>query len=95
MSIDSEKMAMFDVITQLRAENERLTAQLAERDKVIEELKNHLGWVLPMAKGYAIENHVGSNRSIVTNAEQVLATLNKGASAPSVTMGPDAGKENG
>jgi hypothetical protein len=49
-----------------------LLSQLEQAQGVSNELRDHLGWVLPMAKGYAAVNDFGSNRIIIANATAAL-----------------------
>ena len=39
----------------------------------IRELREALGWILPMAKGYAVEHDVGNNQNMVAGSEFVLS----------------------
>ena len=54
---------------------ERHLRELAEAE--IERLRDHLTWVLPLAKGYAAAHPVGRNAEIVANAEAALAPEGK------------------
>jgi len=51
-----------------RAYRAGVEAGKAEREKLIEALE----WIIPMAKGYAVEHDVGRNREIVNHARAVL-----------------------
>lgn len=45
----------------------------AEREKLIEAL----GWILPMAKGYAAEHPVGNNQEIINEVNDILTKEEK------------------
>lgn len=45
----------------------------AAREQGAEEMREALGWVLPMARRYAAEHPIGRNAEIVAHAEAVYA----------------------
>ena len=52
-----------------------MAAAEAQIDRLIDEkakLIEALEWIIPMAKGYAVEHDVGRNREIVNHARAVL-----------------------
>ena len=66
----------------LRAENERLTEQLAAQDAVIEAVRGLLN-------AWYQSGGITSAINKLRNSVDILATIGKGTSTPSVTMEPD------
>lgn len=59
-------------ITRLEEENDRLLEKIETLERRNVDLSDALQWVLPMAKGYAVEHPVGNNAEIAQSAENVL-----------------------
>lgn len=64
---------------------ERIVAELAEARKQVAALREALDLVPPLAKGYAAQNNVGSNRRYIEVAEAALA-----AAQPALTSAEQA-----
>ena len=60
------------VLSRERTKVEQLEKQNAELAAQVEALTNGIRLVLPMAKGYACKNPVGSNQQIVEDVERLL-----------------------
>ncbi len=74
-SEDGHHRLCWDVTHALSAAKaEKARAEAAEDE--CERLLHALALVLPMAKGYAAKNKVGSNQEYITNAEDILAETN-------------------
>jgi len=70
--VDKKTVKMEDIEVWM-AEREKLQNDLAKKSDLLGECLGALELILPLAKGYAADNRVGSNAEYISVAEDLLA----------------------